>query len=134
MNQDAPPEQSNLRDLGLIMFGYAICGDAQRASVAAMIQPDELPKDIRDLLTSLMSQPQNREYILKWLEARSVIVDKGMKPIEAVAQAIRSHTRRQVRRQMVSMIVGSDKICKTDQEFVSLVSEELAKYSKLLEE
>lgn len=121
-------DPSSMRDIGLLLVGYALAGETQRAHTFGMIEPEELPSEIATLLTAI--RDKNVRPLIDWLDTRHVIVDKGIKVVDAVGRSIRAHTKRQARQSFVATLAGGSKLM-TEDEFIAFVDEELGKLKKV---
>lgn len=121
-------ESSSMRDIGLMLVGYALGGDSQRAHVFGMLEPEELPAEISTLLSAI--KDKNIRSLTEWLNNHHVIVDKGIKIVDAIGKSIRAHTKRQARQAFVATLTGGSKLM-NEEEFIRFVDEELEKLKKV---
>lgn len=93
-----------LRDLGLVLIGYAL-SKSDRQRILDSVPPGLLIKEMDDLLRSIRS---NKPTVLSdWCETRGAILEKGKDCIQAIIDALQGEQRRQ-RVKSVLQRLGTD--------------------------
>lgn len=82
-----------LKELGLVLVGYALNRGDPRAFVLGAVEPEDLPQDVGSLLRGI--KRQEKAACSQWLESRGGCFENGKEFIQCVADAVRENTATQ---------------------------------------
>lgn len=121
---------SAVRDISLVLFGFALAGDTARAAVFCQVKPQDVVPEVSALMEALLQG--DRKPIVNWFCDRQVHIEGQQKPLEAMGKSIRSYNRRLARAALRAKIAGSQLL--KDAEFVDYIQKELDEFKRRLEE